>query len=71
MRPADEGSMRLPYSAKKMALISSDLPREKFSDKGNIEPIIPQTLKKLRQAQFYLGVRKFVFRQPVFELTNR
>ena len=28
VRPADDGRMRLPYSAKKIALISSDLPRE-------------------------------------------
>ncbi|MPM97458.1 hypothetical protein SDC9_144631 [bioreactor metagenome] len=36
VRPADEGSIRLPYSAKKMALISSDLPRENSATKATL-----------------------------------
>jgi hypothetical protein len=36
VRPADEGSSRWPKSAKKMALMSSDLPRENSATKATI-----------------------------------
>ena len=50
VRPALEGSTRLPKCAKKIALMSSDLPRENSATKGDIQLVIAQQRQHMFQA---------------------
>ena len=60
VRPADEGNMRLPWSAKKMALMSSDLPRENSATKATLSRSSRRRSRRLLEAQVGLGVGKLV-----------
>jgi hypothetical protein len=65
VRPALAGMMRRPYSAKNIALISSDLPRENSATKATMtlsaRTWVLQPLKAVLQS----GIEQFMVLHPV------
>ncbi len=62
VRPADAGSRRAPKSAKKMALMSSDLPRENSATSATISLSSLQPVQHPVEREVDLRVREILLR---------